>query len=82
MKEWILILVIALSDGSIKTEHVDSFDNLPRCDMPRKQGRLSSQLIIVNNLFAYRNLYNPNISDPVAVAPTIIAIQKPYIGST
>ena len=36
MKEWILILVIALSDGSIKTEHVDSFDNLPRCEYAAK----------------------------------------------
>ena len=32
MKEWILILVTALSNGSINTEHVDSFENLPRCE--------------------------------------------------
>ena len=36
MKEWLLVLVIALSDGSIKTEHVDSFDNLPRCEYAAK----------------------------------------------
>jgi len=36
LKEWILILITALSDGSVKTEHVDSFDNLPRCEYAAK----------------------------------------------
>mgnify|MGYP001170936143 FL=1 len=32
MKEWILILVTALSDGSVLVEHKDLYDNLPRCE--------------------------------------------------
>ena len=40
MKEWILILITALSDGSVKTEHVDSFDNLPRCEYAAKARKL------------------------------------------
>jgi hypothetical protein len=30
MKDWLLILVTALADGSIETEHVASYDYLPQ----------------------------------------------------
>tara|TARA_B100000674_G_C37855634_1_gene922219 strand:+ start:1105 stop:1302 length:198 start_codon:yes stop_codon:yes gene_type:complete len=32
MKAWLLILVTAMADGSIKTEHVATYDDLPRCE--------------------------------------------------
>ena len=50
-------------------------------NMPRKQERLSSQVITVNSLFVYRNLYNPNISDPVTAHPIDMPSQNPYAGN-
>jgi|TARA_X000000950_G_scaffold74999_1_gene93696 hypothetical protein len=32
MKDWLLILVTALADGSVLIEHKDHYDNLPRCE--------------------------------------------------
>ena len=40
MKEWLLILVTALADGSIKTEHVASFEYLPQCETSGKARKL------------------------------------------
>ena len=40
MKEWLLILVTALADGSIKTEHVASYEYLPQCEPSGKARKL------------------------------------------
>ncbi len=40
MKDWVLILVTALNDGSIATEHVATFDHKPRCEYSAKARKL------------------------------------------
>ena len=40
MKDWVLILVTALNDGSITTEHVATFDHKPRCEYSAKARKL------------------------------------------
>ena len=77
MKDWVLILVTALNDGSITTEHVATFDiNLDVNTLPKQESCISLHFLI-KNLYVYRNLYKPNISDPVITQPTDIAIQNP-----
>ncbi len=40
MKEWLLILVTAMADGSIETEHIATYDYLPRCEYSGKARKL------------------------------------------
>ena len=40
MKDWVLILVTALNDGSITTEHVATFAYKPRCEYSAKARKL------------------------------------------
>ena len=77
MKDWVLILVTALNDGSITTEHVATFNFRPRCEYSAKQESYISLHFLIKNLYVYRNLYKPNMSDPVIAEPINIAVQNP-----